>query len=321
MQKTTVWDFIGEEIQRNESVFVVIITETTGYAPGKTGAKMAVTLSGNTYGTIGGGKAENDLKNNVLESIKNKRKNPQIIEYKFDNDYNKTSDETICGGKQKFLIFELIKKHLNRIEQIISIQKNHKPATINWFSSGEIEISETNILNYKNKIKFVNSDPKLLYSEITGNEPLVHIIGGGHVSLALSKVLVTLDYYIKIYDERPYAATIIANTYANEIIISPFAEVHKQIKTTRNDYVVIMTPGHKSDETVLRSLINMNFKYLGMMASPRKSKIIKQKLIDEGIDAEKLNHVYSPIGIPINSNSPEEIAISIAAQIISLQNG
>ncbi len=320
MQRTTVWDFICEEIQRNERVFVVIITETTGYAPGKTGAKMAVALSGMTFGTIGGGKAENDLKNIVLDSIKNKRRNPQIFEYKFDNDYNETSDETICGGRQKFLIFELNKTHISKINQIISIQSIHIQAIIKWFSSGEIEISETNSSGIKNNTELFNTDRRLFYSEKMGTEPAIHIVGGGHVALALSKVLETLDYHIIVYDERPNEATIHANIYANKINIIPFAEINNHFNVTGNDYVIIMTPGHNSDETVLRCLINLNFKYLGLLASPQKSRLIKQKLIKEGFDSEKLNKLHSPVGLPINSNTPEEIAISIAAQIISLEN-
>lgn len=316
MKRASIWSFIEKEIRKNGKVYIIIITETTGYAPGKTGAKMAVSLSGKTFGTIGGGKAEFDLKNLVLASnVKEKR--AYIIEYKFDNEYNSQSEKTICGGKQKFIIFEITNSQLKIIQNVKLHISNHIPAIMNFLSSGEIELMELNKSIVPQKYP---PNENIFYHEIICNEPLVHIIGGGHVSLALSKLLRMLEYYVIVYDERPNMPTIILNTFANKIISTKFSEVHKKMNLTHEDYVVIMTPGHTSDEIVLRNILNLKYKYLGLMASPQKSKLLKQKLLDDGFEIEKLNNIYSPVGIPINSHTPEEIAISITAQIISLQN-
>lgn len=310
MKRTSIWSFIEKEIRINGKVYIIIITETVGYAPRKTGAKMAVSLSGKTFGTIGGGKAEYDLKE-LVHALRLKEKFTQTIEYKFDNEYNSQSEKTICGGKQKFLIFEITNSQLKTIRNVKVHIRNHVPAIIHYMNSGEIELIELKNANDQ------TTNENTLYSEIIGNEPLVHIIGGGHVSLTLSKLLRMLDYYVIVYDERP---KIPQNTFANKIICTKFSEVHKHINLTKDDYIVIMTPGHTSDEIVLKNLLNLKYKYLGLMASPQKSKLLKQKLLDDGFEIEKLNNIYSPVGIPIKSHTPEEIAISITAQIISLQN-
>jgi xanthine dehydrogenase accessory factor len=316
MKRTSIWSFVEKEIRIIGKVYIIIITETVGYAPGKTGAKIAISLSGNTFGTIGGGKAEFDLKN-LVNALKVGEKFAQIIEYKFDNEYNSQSEKAICGGKQKFLIFEITNSQLKTIRNVKLHIRNHIPAIINFMSSGEIELME---LNTSIVPKKHIPNEKIFYHEMIGNEPLVHIIGGGHVSLALSKLLRILNFYVIVYEERPNMPTIIQNTFANKIICTKFSEVHKKMNLTHEDYILIMTPGHTSDEIVLRNILNLKYKYLGLMASPQKSKLLKQKLLDDGYEIEKLNNIYSPVGIPINSHTPEEIAISITAQIISLQN-
>ncbi|MBN2571707.1 MAG: XdhC family protein, partial [Ignavibacteriales bacterium] len=85
-------------------------------------------------------------------------------------------------------------------------------------------------------------------------------------------------------------------------------------------YIIIMTPGHKSDEIVLRNTINKNVKYIGMMASPKKRDEIIQKLKKDGFDDKTLNRLHSPIGLPINSHTPAEIAVSIAGELVSVNN-
>ena len=99
-----------------------------------------------------------------------------------------------------------------------------------------------------------------------------------------------------------------------------YNNIDENIKEGKNIFVVIMTFSHAFDKLILGKLANKNFAYLGLMGSTKKIEGINKKLIDEGISSDKLNKVYSPIGIKISSKTPAEIAISIAAEIIKVKN-
>ncbi|GAB1417703.1 hypothetical protein MASR2M12_04680 [Bacteroidales bacterium] len=321
IQKTAIWDFISLRLEAKEDVLIIIVAETHGHAPGKTGAKMAVGLSGETLGTIGGGKVENDLKIQALEYYHLNRSFPIMIEYTFDHEISEESEGMICGGRQIFLIFRLGRSHLDQIRTIGRAVQHHKKARFIWSQSGEIGIVEGIDESQTMERPVFQRGSSWQFTETNGSEPTIHIIGGGHVSLALSRVLQTLGYHLRVYCQRPEAPTLLANIYANEIKIGPFDQVHRLIEPSGNDYIVIMTPGHKSDELVLQNVLRLPVKFIGMMASPAKSRAIRQRLLDSGLNQQLCEKVHSPIGLRINSHSPEEIAISVAAQIISIQNG
>ncbi|HEY0048870.1 MAG TPA: XdhC family protein, partial [Pyrinomonadaceae bacterium] len=92
------------------------------------------------------------------------------------------------------------------------------------------------------------------------------------------------------------------------------------IPSGANVYVVVMTLGYKSDAAVIRRLFDKDFKYFGVLGSGAKMKILLKNLRREGFSAEKLNQIHTPVGLPINSRTPEEIAVSIAAEIIAIKN-
>jgi len=321
LPKTTFWDFISLRLEANEDVLLIIVAETHGHAPGKTGTKIAISISGEDHGTIGGGKVENDLKNQILEYYRLNRTFPIMIEYAFDHEISEESEGMICGGWQVFLMFRLDHSHLDQIQAIGRAVRHHKKSRFIWNQSGEIEIVEDVDESRIMETPVFQRGSSWQFTEINGIEPAIHIIGGGHVSLALSRVLQTLGYHLRVYCQRPEAPTLLANIYANEIMIGPFDQVHRLIKPSGNDYIIIMTPGHKSDEAVLQNVLRLPVKYIGMMASPAKSRAIRQRLLESGFDQQLCEKVHSPIGIPIHSHSPEEIAISVAAQIIRIHNG
>jgi len=148
----------------------------------------------------------------------------------------------------------------------------------------------------------------------------VYIIGGGHVGLALSRILSTLDFYVVVIDDRPDIDTLKKNSFADEIICKSYLEVDKLIPEGDSVYIVIMTAGHKADRLVLEKLINKSVKYLGMMGSRGTVDEIFSSLQKKGISKELFRKVRAPIGIQINSHTPEEIAVSICAELIKIKN-
>jgi len=159
-----------------------------------------------------------------------------------------------------------------------------------------------------------------LYQEEAGQRPTVTIIGGGHVGLALSRVMADLNFHIVVLDDRARVATMAANTYVQEKQVVSYKSIGKHISEGKESYVVIMTFGHQGDERVLEQLAGKKLRYLGLMGSPAKIAQIFARLKKKGVGAASLKKVHAPVGLPINSHTPEEIAVSIAAEIIQVKN-
>jgi xanthine dehydrogenase accessory factor len=131
----------------------------------------------------------------------------------------------------------------------------------------------------------------------------------------------SLDFFITVLDDRNNLNTFEQNILAHKkLLIDDYSNAARYIPAGNNIYVVIMTVGFRTDAAALRSLINNAYKYIGLLGSKNKIKTLMADLISEGVPSEQLNRVRTPIGVPINSQTPEEIAISIAAEIIGVKN-
>ena len=130
----------------------------------------------------------------------------------------------------------------------------------------------------------------------------------------------TLGFYVVVFDHREDVFTMKQNEYADEIIITKYEDIGNRIIESERSYIIIVTPMHAGDKDTLKSVIHKNVKYIGMMGSKRKIKSIFDALLKEGIDNELFKKVHTPIGIEIEAETPEEIAISIGAEIIKVKN-
>ncbi|MBC7948106.1 MAG: XdhC family protein, partial [Chitinophagaceae bacterium] len=147
------------------------------------------------------------------------------------------------------------------------------------------------------------------------------IIGGGHCSLALSRLMRSMDFYVTVYDERNNLKTMLENDAAHEKhIIDSYDQLKELVPAGDTHYVVIMTFGYRTDEFALRALMHNNFRYLGLLGSKTKVEKLLNDYQRQGIPPAILQRIRSPIGLPIKSQTPEEIAVSIAAEIIQVKN-
>jgi xanthine dehydrogenase accessory factor len=170
-------------------------------------------------------------------------------------------------------------------------------------------------------IFFEQKDGEFLLIEKTGYKNYLHIVGGGHCALALSKIMRGMDFYIHLYDDRAGLNTMDLNEFAHQKTIVPgYSSLTGLIEGGNNVYVVIMTFGYRTDDEALRALLGKTFKYIGMLGSKNKIEKMFTGYHAENIDAAVLADIHSPIGIQIKSQTPEEIAVSIAAEIIAIKN-
>lgn len=146
-----------------------------------------------------------------------------------------------------------------------------------------------------------------------------YIFGGGHVSLSLSKVASIAGFSTVVVDNREQFANRERFPEADRVYAEEFEEVFPKLPVNNSSYLVICTRGHKDDMRVLRWAAGTPARYIGMIGSKRKLIAIAKELVKEGVPVEKLTRVYSPIGLDIGALTPEEIAVSIAAELVAVR--
>ena len=150
---------------------------------------------------------------------------------------------------------------------------------------------------------------------------LVYIFGGGHVSQALAPVLERVGFRTVIYDDRPEFADRTRFPGAERVLCGDFACLQEQVQISPDDYVVIMTRGHLADYEVLSRTLRSGARYLGCIGSRKKLALCRERLLAAGFTAEEYARVHAPIGLAIGAETPEEIAVSVAAELIAVRSG
>ena len=158
------------------------------------------------------------------------------------------------------------------------------------------------------------------YIKVFKPKPKLIIIGGGHIGLALFKIAKNLDFYTIVIDDREEFANEQRFENVDEVYSGDIPNIIKNISINDNTYIVIATRGYEGDLISLRSVIDRNSMYIGMIGSMKKWIKVKETLINENINIEKLESVYAPVGINISSNSVDEIAFGIMAEILLVKN-
>jgi len=319
MKDKNLWQFICKGLQNNQSVALLIVVESDGSTPGRVGFKMAVAEDGTLLGTIGGGIIEHRFVNKAQTKLKNHDFFARCQCQIHNQQATANRSGMICGGMQTVVLYPCQpNKDLMTIQRLLKAIENKESGILQISSSGiALTAHQQNAANYQFKFQAEN---EWQYEENVGLINTAYIIGGGHVGLALSRILAMLDFYIVVLDERAEINTFQNNTYADEKIITAFHQIEPHIPDGDQNYVFIMTPNHQADEIVLRQLIDKKLGYLGMMGSASKVNEIIGHLQQNGISSKQLEYLHAPIGLPIKSHTPAEIAISIAAEIISIKN-
>ena len=152
-------------------------------------------------------------------------------------------------------------------------------------------------------------------------DPQVIIFGGGHISSYISRIATLAGFKVTVVDDRARYASRERFPEADQVLVCEFDQIREKVAVHSNCYVIIVTRGHGHDQVVLEQVIEAPVKFLGMVGSRRKSKIIFDYLRGRGVSEELIGRVESPVGVQIGSETPEEIAVSIVAQLIAVRRG
>jgi len=160
-----------------------------------------------------------------------------------------------------------------------------------------------------------------IYIEPIAPSPRVFIFGGGHISLSLSKMSTMVGFQAVVVDDRPQFANKERFPEADEVIAEEFPLVLPKLKVNPASYLVIVTRGHAYDQEVLEWALKQDAKYIGMIGSRKKIQTVYNELKEKGFKTEQFQRVHAPIGLDIGAVTPEEIAVSIVAEMIQVRRG
>jgi xanthine dehydrogenase accessory factor len=158
-----------------------------------------------------------------------------------------------------------------------------------------------------------------VFVECITPQPGAVIFGGGHISKSLAKVLDLAGFRITVVDNRESYANRERFPEASDVFAEEYEDVFPKLAVTDSTYLVIVTRGHRDDMRVLRWAVTTGAKYISMIGSKRKTIAVVKELEKEGLPREAFERVYAPMGLEIGAISPEEIAISVAAEMIAMR--
>ncbi len=309
------WNILKQELDNNCKVVLMYVIESNGSSPGRQGFKMLVSSSGLLSSSIGGGFMEHKLVELCKKDLLTKDFKPFIKRQIHKDSIEKDKSGMICSGEQTIAFYQLSKDDYRLIDSIIGAHKG-------IFIANEkgIQFDKDALLNSKFELKILSSTSWSLQEDINSSVEL-HIIGGGHVGFALSKLANNLEFSVYLYDDREGLNTMDANSYAKCIVLENYTTIIDLVTSGENKYVVLMSFGYRTDKIILKQLLTNNYTYLGMMGSKAKIETLYQELMSEGVSKELLDNIHAPIGLPISSKTPNEIAVSIMAEVIKVKNG
>jgi len=171
------------------------------------------------------------------------------------------------------------------------------------------------------KNKTLQMEGKTIYIEAFTTPPKLLIAGGGHVSNAISKLAKPLGFELNIFDDRKEFANKERFPEADEVKVASYSEGFKKFNVNANTFIIIATRGHRQDDAATKAALDTNASYVGLLGSKRKTILIIEKLLFEGIDEDSFSKLRAPVGLNIGARTPEEIAISIISEILSFRLG
>ena len=311
-----------QALSDGQSVVLCSILASSGSTPRGAGAKMAVFADGHTVSTIGGGAVEKCSGEKALEVLQSK----QSLVQGYCLAPNQVADiGMICGGEVTvyFQIFSpqqrdeiaVLKRWREMLDESVDLWLL---LTLDGELVKDFRVLTREELPQEQRSLFTT---RALWRDGLYIEPLaragrVYIFGGGHVGCALVPVLASVGFRVTMYDNREELAKPARYPAADEVIFGSFADMFGKVTLTADDYAVVMTPGHQADYEILSQVLRSDATYIGCIGSRGKVAKTRERLRGDGFTEAEIDRVHAPIGLPILAETPEEIAISIAAEMI-----
>ena len=329
------------------------VTRTEGSTPQKAGSSALLGKQGLVAGTIGGGVLEGRVQSIAIGSIDTRM--PVHRVFRLDTSAS-DGEDALCGGRITVLVDPEIGKHAKVFESLKESYESRIPGVLISLvtESGDNNTVINRYWATENDRSAIPEELKALVepeikSLISGNDsydfrelklpetwekisrslflepvipsPRLIIAGAGHIGKALSQIGRMLDFEVTVIDDRQEFANPENIPWANHIITGDIGSAVEKIEKGHDTYIVIVTRGHRDDGNALKGCIGSDAAYIGMIGSKTKVALMHREFVDTGwATEEQWGRIFTPIGLDIRSKTVEEIAISIAAQLVQVKN-
>lgn len=342
-----------EHLKKRGSFALATIIDALGSTPQAPGASALFSKQGLLLGTLGGGAVEAEAQKRVLACMK---KGISLV-YEENLMGDVSSEEALCGGRVRVLIdatprrslkiFGLLRKSLYSrragvlVTSILRTSTGRASIRRSWWEESQIsrgeaareglppfeELSETLRQEKPRLVGLTSSADRkgrvcLFFLEPLFPLPRLVIVGAGHIGQALAPLGKRLDFEVTVIDDRPEFANVHRFPEADFLVVGDIERALRNFPVSSDTYIVIVTRGHRYDAEALRACIGSPARYIGMIGSSRKVALMRQEFLEKGwASTAEFDRVHAPIGLKIGSKTVEEIAVSIAAELVLVRSG
>ena len=339
------------ELDEGRPVVVATVVRTKGSTPQKPGAKLLVRDDGSGVGTLGGGCVEGDIWFAAQELMK-RGGSAQYRDYELNEDLA-AEDGLVCGGTMYFLIDPVYEagSYLDYAREIDAAYAGGPAvalATVTAAGNGAgtlgarlfiredgstegtlgspdmdreaVKRARELMVHGKNEFVTMRDGPEFFVEAYT-TPPQMVLCGGGHVSKAIAPLAATLGFRVFVTDDREEFANSDRFPEADIIVAEKPETALPQLPINPNTFIIIATRGHRYDNVALEAAALTPAKYVGLLGSKRKTILIYEDLIRTGLPIERIREIRSPVGLDVRGRTPEEIAVSIMAEVLMFRLG
>ena len=322
---------IARELEEKKPVMLVSILTSSGSTPRGAGTMMAVFKDGKSCGTIGGGNVEYECQKLGRALLREGR--CDLRAFRFSP--GQAADlGMVCGGDVT-VHFHYLPGDEPELAALFRRAGQADGKNENTWLARQLAGAEVAEMLLLTPAASAEGLPAGLLGEravLTEGTPCwfavpvaragrVYIFGAGHVSAALEPLLEYLGFRTVIYDDRPEFADPKRFPGAERVLCGSFESLGERISLGPDDYVVVMTRGHQADYEVLAQTLRSGTRYVGCIGSRRKLALCRDRLLAAGFTDEEYQRLHAPIGLDIGAQTPEEIALSVAAELVAVRAG
>jgi xanthine dehydrogenase accessory factor len=310
------------------------VARRSGSLPMSATAKMLVTLDGARVGTVGGGCLEAEITERALEVASRRR--PVISEHTLNSelagDYGLTCGgtavmfiEPVFGDATLASVYDACTHALAVGERAVVVTEadwDDTPRKALLVSSAIVGSASPTMKAAASSLDPASELPLLadrtLIEPLVGKPRLV-VFGGGHVGARVAEAAAFAGWRVTVVDDRPEFADPARHPAAEATITCDYHELPPTLAIGPDTYVVVATRGHQHDAVVVDQIARMPTRYLGMLGSRRKVALTWKLMEEQGIARDRLDQIHAPVGLSIGADTPEEIAISVVAELVSVR--
>lgn len=307
------WSRVADELDCYCKAFLALVVDHKKGSPGTKGSLFLVTEGGGRFGTIGGGAMEMRLSEEAEAALGKGRHKPTLQTVVHRSTRDESASGLICGGSQSQVTLVLDQSHRRLIHAVLDRVSRDKPGCLVISPEG-LHLDEENMDRPSIELAGEGREWTVRFGLL--NRHRIVIAGCGHCGAALARQMDFLGFQVTVVEPRADLFTLKDLPSTVNQRIENYDVAAEQVEHAELTFAVVMTPSYTEDIAALASLLPRPFRFIGIMGSPSKVKKIREALATRGFGDEDVGRLQAPVGLPMLSDTPEQIAVSVAAQIL-----